>query len=259
MGGLQHYIEAAGVATAGISLIREHTEKIMPSRSLWVPFELGRPLGSPNRPDFQLDVLRSLLRLFAVETGPVIEDYPHDAPETAESDSGWSCVLPLPPLEEAASPAEALQLSLVSEVGYLAPWYEESMRRLGRTTFGLSGFTADSMPEIAEFFAGVASGDNPDLPGGLPGSSPGVVRYLADDVKAYYMEAAKEQPGSHPPGGTRMWTWFYHETRMGSVLYDVRDRLAAEHAERMKANGEESPSGPPPMNPIPLRFAARPE
>ena len=84
------------------------------------------------------------------------------------------------------------------------------------------------------------------------------MRYLAEDVKAYYMEAAKEQPGASPPDGVRMWTWFYHETRMGQVMYDLRDRLAADRAARTTANGGERPPGPPPVNPISGRFAEGP-
>ena len=244
--------------TAAISLVREHTEQIKPSRSLWVPFELGRPLGAPDDREFQLDVLRSLLRLFERESGPVIEDYPHDSPVTAESDAAWSCVLPLPPLEETSTPAEALKQALLQEVGSLSPWYSESVRRLGRSTFGLSGLTGDSMPEIAALMADVASGNDPVWPSGLEAQNAGAIRFMSDDVKAYYMEAAAEQPGSSAPGGTRMWTWFYHETRMGQVLYDLRDRLAAEHAEKTAANGGTPPPGPPPGNPIPQRFAVRP-
>ncbi len=245
--------------TAAISLIREHTEQINPSRSLWVPFELGRPLGAPNNPEFQLGVLRSLLGLFEKESGPVIEDYPHDSPVTEESDAAWSCVLPLPPLESTSTPAEALKQSLLQEVGSLAPWYAESVRRMGRSTFGLSGLTADSMPEIAAFMVDVASGEDPDWPTGLPEQNARTIRYMADDLKAYYMEAANEQPGSSAPGGERMWTWLYHETRLGQVFYDLRDQLAAEHAEKTVANGGERPPGPPPPNPIPTRYANRPE
>ncbi|MDA1256740.1 MAG: hypothetical protein O3C10_02690 [Chloroflexi bacterium] len=230
-----------------------------PPRSLWVPFELGRPLGVPNEPEFQMDVLRSLLGLFARESGPIIEDYPHDAPVTAESDAAWSCTLPLPPLESTSTPAEALKQSLLQEVGALAPWYAESVRRLGRSSFGLSGLTPDSMPEIATFMADMSSGTNPDPPAGLSEPFPGATRFMADDVKAYYMEAANEQPGALPPGGDRMWTWFFHETRMGQVLYDLRDRLAAEHAGKTEANGGQPPPGPPPVNPVPQRFAKRPE
>ena len=61
MGALGHYIEQEGVATAGLSLVRLHSEKIRPPRALWVPFELGRPLGAPNDPAFQTRVLRALL------------------------------------------------------------------------------------------------------------------------------------------------------------------------------------------------------
>jgi hypothetical protein len=206
-----------------------------------------------------LDVLRSLLGLFARGSGPIIEDYPHDSPVTPESDVAWSCVLPLPPLENASTPAEALTQSLLQEVGLLAPWYSESIRRMGRTSFGLSGLTAESMPDLATYLAGLASGENPEPPEGLDDPVPLAIRFMADDVKSYYMEAANEQPGASTPGGIRMWTWFFHETRMGQVLYDLRDRFAAEHAEKTAANGGTPPSGPPPLNPISRRFAKRPE
>ena len=203
-----------------------------------------------------MDVLRSLLGLFDRESGPIIEDYPHDSPVTPESDVAWSCVLPLPPLEAMSIPAETLKQSLLQEVGLLAPWYSESVRRMGRTSFGLSGLSADSMPEIATYLTGLAFGESLEPPKGLDDPVPVAIRFMADDVKSYYMEAANEQPGSSAPGGTRMWTWFYHETRMGQVLYDLRDRLAAEHAEKTAANGG-TPPGPPPGNPIPQRFAVR--
>ncbi len=222
----------------------------MPSRSLWVPFELGRPLGAPNEPEFQTDVLRALLGLFERESGPLTEDYPHESPVTAESDQAWACALPLPPLPEASTPAEALKQSLLQEVGSLAPWYEESMRRMQRSTFGLSGLTADDMPIIVTYLANMAAGEPSDPPNGLSHPLPGAIRYMAEDVKAYYMEAAAEQPGGAPPGGGRMWTWFYHETRMGQVMYDLKDRLGADYAARTKANGGERPPGPPPLNPI---------
>ena len=41
------------MATTSISLIREQSEAVRPPRALWVPFALGRPLGSAADPDFQ--------------------------------------------------------------------------------------------------------------------------------------------------------------------------------------------------------------
>ena len=124
-----------------------------------------------------------------------------------------------------------------------------------RSTFSLSGLTADDMPAIATYLADVAAGERPDPQPGL--SDP--IRYMAENVKAYYMEAANEQFGAAPPGGARMWTSFYHKTRMGEVMYDLRDRLAADHATRTAANGGNRPPGPPPVNPISGRFAERPQ
>jgi len=62
VGALGHYLEEEGIATVGISLIRPQTENTKPPRALWVPFELGRPFGSPNDPRFQRRVLLAALR-----------------------------------------------------------------------------------------------------------------------------------------------------------------------------------------------------
>jgi hypothetical protein len=206
-----------------------------------------------------MDVLRSLLGLFDRESGPIIEDYPHDSPVTPESDVAWSCVLPLPPLEAMSIPAETLKQSLLQEVGLLAPWYSESVRRMGRTSFGLSGLSADSMPEIATYLTGLAFGESLEPPKGLDDPVPVAIRFMADDVKSYYMEAANAQPGSSTPGGVRMWAWFFHETRMGEVLYDLQDRFAVEYVEKTAANGGTPPPGLPPVNLITRRFSKRPE
>ena len=206
-----------------------------------------------------MDVLRSLLGLFDRESGPIIEDYPHDSPVTPESDVAWSCVLPLPPLEATSIPAEILKQSLLQEVGLLAPWYTESVRRMGRTSFGLSGLNADSMPEIATYLTGLAFGENLEPPKGLDDPVPVAIRFMADDVKSYYMEAANAQPEASTPGGVRMWAWFFHETRMGQVLYDLQDRFAVEYVEKTAANGGTPPPGLPPVNLIARRFSKRPE
>ena len=65
MGAVAHYLEARGVPTTSISLVRENTVLIRPPRALWVPFPLGRPFGAPHAPDFQRRVLRRALALLA--------------------------------------------------------------------------------------------------------------------------------------------------------------------------------------------------
>jgi hypothetical protein len=138
--------------------------------------------------------------------------------------------------------------------------------RSGRTTFGLSGLTADAMPEITDFLVDVATQSANDAHEASPTPSfelqapmPAGVRPLIDDVKSYYQEAANEQPGSESPTADRMSRWFYHETRMGNLIFDIRDTLTKIHsAKTADTNGTQSPPGPPPPNIIPMRFAKRP-
>ncbi|HET7056729.1 MAG TPA: hypothetical protein VFI12_09720 [Thermomicrobiales bacterium] len=228
VGSLGHYIEEEGLATTGISLIREHTEQIKPPRALWVPFELGRPFGPPNNPEFQLGVLHRLLDLFAEPSGPVLRDYPIDAPARAAGDEPWSCELPLPPLEDASTPEDRLRVSFLQEIGLMRPWYEEALREHRRTAIGLSGLSPDRIDEAATFVAAWATGETPPLPDGVAGPELGALRFIADDLKSFYLEAASVQPGAGTAMSRELNAWLYHGTWFGQALYDVRDRLTRE-------------------------------
>ena len=91
MSALSYFLEDEGIATTGISLVREHTMQMLPPRSLWVPFPLGRPLGVPNNTAFQHEVIAAAWRLLDVVQGPVLEDFAIDAPPSAEPEQNWSC------------------------------------------------------------------------------------------------------------------------------------------------------------------------
>lgn len=79
MGGLGHYLEDEGIPTTQISLIREHTAAMRPPRALWVPFNLGRPLGAPDDQDLQRRVLTAALSLLEAKHGPVLEGFPEES------------------------------------------------------------------------------------------------------------------------------------------------------------------------------------
>ena len=105
MSVLSQYIErpveggGAGIATVQISLIWPVTEKIRPPRALWVPFPFGRPLGPPNRPEVQLDVLRQTLGLVDQPAAPVLVDYPDDIEDDFALEEVWSCPVSFPNVE----------------------------------------------------------------------------------------------------------------------------------------------------------------
>ena len=105
MGVLSQYIErlpddgGAGIATVQVSLIRPVTETARPPRALWVPFPFGRPLGPPNRPDVQTDVLRQALGLVDQPSPPALVDYPDTLIDDIPPEEDWSCPVTFPSVE----------------------------------------------------------------------------------------------------------------------------------------------------------------
>jgi hypothetical protein len=233
VGGLGHILEQEGLATTQVSLIREHTEKIRPPRALWVPFELGRPLGAPGDPDFQRDVLRAVLALLDEPEGPVLRDFPRDAPARTDGDAAadeeaWVCPISLAPPPDADDPEAAL----LAEVAEMRPWHDIAVERLGRTTTGTSGLEIE---EAARFIAGHLAEPWPESPD--PGMHPAEVLKLAtEDLKAYYGEAIAAQPGS--PTSRESADWFWGETVAGATLLALHPILkeSADKRYRLLAN-----------------------
>lgn len=216
MSGLAHYFEAAGIPTTLISLVREHTEKMRPPRALWVPFELGRPFGPPGDAAFQTRVLERVLGLLDVPSGPVLVDYPEEAPAGTADDAPWVCPVQFrSPV--AVTTAGSLAKSVRDEVGQLAPWYERALRRRGRTTVGVSGL---AIPDLLDLLlAPLAEGS-----GVAAVASADALRLAAEDLKAYYMEAATAQPGT--TSSAEIQGWFWRDTAASALLRALRVRFA---------------------------------
>jgi len=68
-------IERVGISTVSLSLLEEITKVIKPPRALFVPFDLGFPLGEPNNPRLQHKILKSALDLFKRDKTPLIERF----------------------------------------------------------------------------------------------------------------------------------------------------------------------------------------
>ena len=229
---LAHYLErpvsanGAGVATVQISLIRPVTEAIKPPRALWVPFPFGRPLGSPDRVDIQLDVLRRTLALAHEPAGPVLIDYVEDEVASTDTDEAWVCPVTLPSVTPARE-LNALDGQLQHEVQLLRSWFDEGLRTRGRTAVGTSGKGAESIEEMLGLFARFAVDGNMAVPDGYGHAMPQLLRYIGDDIRDYYMEAAIAKPGAVFPTPTDLLEWFYLKTVAGDVFYRVRERLLA--------------------------------
>jgi hypothetical protein len=217
VGGLSHYIEDEGIATTHISLIREHTETINPPRALWVPFELGRPLGVPNDPAFQKKVLLSALKLLETNTGPVLSDYMEDAPGIEAGSQAMACPVNFQQPTAALSSTEALLGAFQLEAAQLQTWYDLVLEKTGRTTAGLTGWTP---AETVRFIAAFVRGERPEhnLPGNKLSTA---LRMAVEDLKTYYLESISSQP-AQPTDSATLSNWFWGETHAAGVINRIR-------------------------------------
>ena len=195
MCALGHYLEEESVATTLIGLVRLHCEIMRPPRALWVPHELGRPLGPPYNPTLQRATLKAALDLLVVDgSRSLITDFDREAPP----EEAWQCPFETEPVvRQPVDPIEAGRL-LQAEFRRVIPWHQRAKLRLGRTTVGLAGLAEEAIGDhIAAAHIAVASGK--DLPAspirGLHRMQ--ALRFAVDDLKACYMEAAVAD-GGHP-------------------------------------------------------------
>ncbi len=213
MCALGHILEAAGLATVLIGLIPQHVERMRPPRALLVPFELGRPMGTPGDPAFQHRVLNVLLALVARTDAPVIEWFTEPAATGTVNDAPWACPVSFPPLP---TDDGAALTAILAEIDLLEPWHDRAMLTRGSTAVGASGVDIRSS---ARYLAGFLEASWPEP---LPAlSTADGFKLAAEDLKLYYLEAAAAQPG----GSSRvMGDWFWDGTQGGALL----KRLAGE-------------------------------
>ena len=225
---LARVLEANGIATTSISMVREHSEKVKPPRALFVPFPFGHALGRPNAPELQHRVLRAALDLLAAPEGPVLRDFPDDPEPNAE-----------PPAPRQASAIPAAGGTATDPVAELRGFAEDHGRWLaksgGRTAFGLSGVAvsafADAVRFLQQFADGDAGADLPQRSAAVP--LPGFVRWCADDLKTLAFEGYMAM---HPDaGGDEIARWFWGTTAAAQLLRRVRDRLDAADDPKWKA------------------------
>ena len=149
MCALAHKLEERGFSTVALASVRAQAEKTRPPRALWTPAMLGRPLGEPGDPAFQLRIVRAALALLQRTDGPVIlDDFPDDPP-------GW----PDNPLWTA--PKTMASDPFGAELAALLPLWQAAQARFGRTSVGLSHQPPDAWPAFARRCPGGRSADSP--------------------------------------------------------------------------------------------------
>jgi hypothetical protein len=229
---LSHFIEKQGIPTAGISLVRLHTELIRPPRSLWVPFEFGRPLGAPDDAAFQKKVLLNLLTLFEAPNGPVLEDFLEDVPirDVPERDAfmgdGGAIVMSCPVSfgEEGMEDMQegGIKQAFLREIGSIRPWYNMAVAKRGRTTMGASNLEPE---KLCDFIYAFIQGIEPENPRDDVGIAY-TLKLAVEDLKAYYLEGVTAQPGQGHVSSQAVKDWFWDKTVAGKVLLELMETCA---------------------------------
>ncbi len=224
---LARALEANGIATTSISLVREHTEKIKPPRALFVPFPFGHALGRPNDPALQHRVLHAALDLLNAPDGPVLVDFPDDA-EPGDQPGA-------PTQASAVKPAENIPADVAAEVRTARGRYEQWLGKSGgRSALGLSGIAAERFNDVARFLERFAAGEDADMPERRAEVAlPAFIRWCADDLKTLYVEGYLAMNAS--AGGDEVARWFWGQTAAGQLLRRVRDRLDGSDDPKWKA------------------------
>ncbi len=237
MGALGHFLEDQGFSTTQISLIRLHTEKIRPPRALWVPFELGRPLGVPHDGAFQKRVLKAALSLLQEKEGPVLADYTEEAPVGDADPILLAC--PYIPSDDSGED-RVLFRQLHAEIQAFRREWTEKSEHADRSYKGISGMTAE---EIASWLGEVMSGEM-DMMSDEDGAWAARLRYAVDDLKSFYYQALSLRPGTSHLKGDDIERWFWKNTMAGKVLQQLRQFcLNSEHESlSKKASGRIIPN-----------------
>jgi len=78
VGLIQREIEKVGIATIGISIVREYSEKVKPPRTVYLHWPFGHPVGEPgHRIQQRTVILEALNALYQIQEPGTIVDLPY--------------------------------------------------------------------------------------------------------------------------------------------------------------------------------------
>ena len=195
-----------------------------------MPFELGRPLGTPDHPEFQRKVLSALLALLD-SAEPVVKFFEQEAENSSSTLEGWACPVTFSP--------DSAENSLTQEVTLLKPWFEKAKTKRGRSATGTSGLDIDAICILLEHMASEEISAVPSaivLPEYSQTLAFGDLFKLAvEDLKMFFAEAALAQP--NPGTSKQLQDWFWEETSAGKLVFELAvgaynhpDKLLRNHA-----------------------------
>lgn len=211
MCGLAHIFESKGFATVLVGFVREHIEAIKPPRALSLDFPMGRPMGKPNDPTYQMSVIRTAFKLFDAASGPVIEDYPDTIP-VKDGRMGYALPVDLVLKVSEIGDVDTLLAQVHAEIEGLRSDYEAAVALRGRTTVGASEL---AISDLAPYIGVFVKGGKPKSPRkGLPPIP--LLKLVVEDLAAYYTETYTHR--ERIDDIEVMGQWFWEGTKAGRLV-----------------------------------------
>src|SRR5580693_1052060 len=151
---LARVLEAQGLSTVILALVREFVVKVRPPRAIFVPFPFGAPCGLPGQRDQQMSVLRTALGTFEAEAGPVLIDF------GGAAGAGYvSSPVQASEVDRAAEPA----MDVATETSMMRRYYEQWLQQHGgKTAVGLSRIPVTRFRGIIRFLEAFLSDPGAD-------------------------------------------------------------------------------------------------
>ena len=173
------------------------------------------------------------MKLLEAPRGPVIEDFPEDAPLGSADQGPVACPVDFSTPKEDMTDVERMIAAFKDEAAQMRTWYDLAREKRGRTTSETSGLSPkQAMDFISDFVSGGAV-ENP-LPEILLGSA---LKLAVEDLKAYYFEAVTHQPGQ-PTDSKTLADWFWGQTVAAQVINKVREVCMASGDEKLAMAGK---------------------
>jgi hypothetical protein len=159
-----------------------------------------------------------MLKLLDAPAGPVLEDFPEDAPESSEEPAVLACPVNFARDVVEADDTDRLQAALRREITAMRPWYDMAVNKRQRTTVGVSGL---ALEDLGDFIYAFVKGEEPENP---RSEMPLVytLKLAVEDLKAYYIEGITAQPGQSGASSRALQDWFWDDTAAGKVLLALK-------------------------------------
>jgi hypothetical protein len=196
---------------------------------------LGRPLGRPNDPAFQTRVILAALALVEAETGPVLTDFPDDAPDVskpADDDVDLpACPVSFARPEGQKTETEQLLEAFRQELADCRSWYDMAAAKRGFSS--VAYFPPQDVYQVFHDFLL----DKPLTLDDNIASPALALRLAAQDLKTAYFESVMVRPDVTLPDDTAFNRWFWQQTAAGEVLRAIRDKCRTADDAALKLNG----------------------